>query len=208
MLLSTLLSLSLAASADTLTVKTAQMQGPYPIYTPYATDSLNMKGKTFDPNEALNKNNTLVKQQTLHPTNMPTIERGYHLTVAADSLSAMRVLHFNVQAAHYTQARVEVKGLKNYKLYVDGKECADKQLKLAPGRAELALQVLTDKTAKDSFDVSIIGDNLTDLQVNASGKRPFTIGQQTWGEHYRSVALSPSGKYLVTILLSIITDGN
>lgn len=208
MLLSTLLSLSLAASADTLTVKTAQMQGPYPIYAPYATDSLNMKGRAFDPNEALNKNKTLVKQQTLHPTNMPTIERGYHLTVAADSLSAMRVLHFNVQAAHYTQARVEVKGLKNYKLYVDGKECADKQLKLAPGRAELALQVLTDKTAKDSFDVSIIGDNLTDLQVNASGKRPFTIGQQTWGEHYRSVALSPSGKYLVTISYYTKQDGN
>lgn len=199
MLLSTLLSLSLVASTDTLVVKTAQMQGPYSIQAPYATDSVNMKGQTFDANEALKKNKTLIKQYTLHPTTFPTIQQGYHFTVAADSLSALRVLHFNVQAAHYTQARVEVKGLKNYKLYVDGRECSDKQLKLAPGRTELALQILTDKTDKDSFNVSIIGDNLADLTVNATGKRPFTIGQQTWGEHYRSVALSPSGKYLITI---------
>ena len=62
MLLSTLLSLSLAATtSDTLVVKTAQMEGPYTLYTPFVTDSLNMKGQAIDPNEALNKNATLIE---------------------------------------------------------------------------------------------------------------------------------------------------
>lgn len=205
MLLSTLLSLSLAATtSDTLVVKTAQMEGPYTLYTPFVTDSLNMKGQAIDPNEALNKNAALV--EATHVAATP-IEQGFHFTVGADSLSTLRVVRFNVQAAHYTKARVEVNGLSHYKLYVDGKECGDKQLKLAPGRAELALLLLSNKESKDSFDVRVIGDNLTDVQVNATGKRPFTIGQQTWGDHYRSVALSPSGKYLVTISYYTKKDG-
>ena len=205
MLLSTLLSLSLAATtSDTLVVKTAQMEGPYTLYTPFVTDSLNMKGQAIDPNEALNKNATLI--EATHVAATP-IEQGFHFTVGADSLSTLRVVRFNVQAAHYTKARVEVNGLSHYKLYVDGKECGDKQLKLAPGRAELALLLLSNKESKDSFDVKVIGDNLTDVQVNATGKRPFTIGQQTWGDHYRSVALSPSGKYLVTISYYTKKDG-
>lgn len=205
MLLSTLLSLSLAATtSDTLVVKTAQMEGPYTLYTPFVTDSLNMKGQAIDPNEALNKNAALI--EATHVAATP-IEQGFHFTVGADSLSTLRVVRFNVQAAHYTKARVEVNGLSHYKLYVDGKECGDKQLKLAPGRAELALLLLSNKESKDSFDVRVIGDNLTDVQVNATGKRPFTIGQQTWGDHYRSVALSPSGKYLVTISYYTKKDG-
>lgn len=205
MLLSTLLSLSLAATpSDTLVVKTAQMEGPYTLYTPFATDSLNMRGQSIDPNEALSKNTALIKATHVAAT---PIQQGYHFTVGTDSLSTMRVLRFNVQAAQYTKARVEVKGLSHYKLFVDGKECGDKQLNLTPGRAELALQVLTNKADKDSFDVKIIGDKLTDVQVNATGKRPFTIGQQTWGDHYRSVGLSPSGKYLVTISYYTKKDG-
>lgn len=205
MLLSTLLSLSLAATtSDTLVVKTAQMEGPYTLYTPFVTDSLNMKGQSIDPNEALNKNAALI--EATHVAATP-IEQGFHFTVGADSLSTLRVVRFNVQAAHYTKARVEVNGLSHYKLYVDGKECGDKQLKLAPGRAELALLLLSNKESKDSFDVRVIGDKLTDVQVNATGKRPFTIGQQTWGDHYRSVALSPSGKYLVTISYYTKKDG-
>lgn len=205
MLLSTLLSLSLAATtSDTLVVKTAQMEGPYTLYTPFVTDSLNMKGQDIDPNEALNKNAALI--EATHVVATP-IEQGFHFIVGADSLSTLRVVRFNVQAAHYTKARVEVNGLSHYKLYVDGKECGDKQLKLTPGRAELALLLLSNKESKDSFDVRVIGDNLTDVQVNATGKRPFTIGQQTWGDHYRSVALSPSGKYLVTISYYTKKDG-
>lgn len=207
MLLPLLLSLPFATS-DTLVVNSAKVDGPYVIQSPYRTDSLNMKDGAFDITEALSKNQSLAKR-TLDG-NASTIKAGERLTVeaATDSLPTMRYLHFNVQAAHYCKARVEVKGLTNYKVYTNGQLCSDRQLSLVPGRTEVVLQVLTQKADKDSFDVKIIGDKLADVQVNATGKRPFTIGQQTWGEHYRSVSLSPSGKYLVTVSYYTRQDGS
>lgn len=207
MFLPLLLSLTSIAPTDTIVVNTAKMEGPYPIHTPYQTDSLNMKGSAFDLNEILDRNKALIQRDV--DANAITIKHGEKLLVAApDSLPAMRLLHFNVQASRYTKARIEVKGLSTYKMYVNGNLCSNKQLNLVPGRTEITLQVLTQKNNKDSFDVKVIGENLGDLQVNATGKRPFTIGQQTWGDHYRSVALSPSGKYLVTVSYYTRKDGS
>lgn len=202
-----LMSLTSCIPTDTLVVGQAQMQGPYGIQRPFETDSVNMKGKAYDVQEALQQNSRMVQASIVRKTSSITIKHGDALTVGADSIPQLRVLQFSVQTPRYVKARVEVKNLHSYKLFVDGKECADKQLTLIPGRADLTLQVFTQKADKDSFDVCIIGDNLKDVQVNPTGKRPFTIGQQTWGNHYRSVALSPSGKYLVIVSYHTRKDG-
>ena len=158
MFLPLLLSLTSFAPTDTLVVNTAKMEGPYPIQTPYQTDSLNMKGAAFDLNEVLDRNKALA-QRAVSP-NAITLKHGEKLLVAGpDSLPAMRLLHFNVQASRYTKARVEVKGLQNYKMYVNGNP-SGAQLDLVPGRTDITLQVLTQKTNKDSFDVKVIGENL------------------------------------------------
>lgn len=207
MILPLLLSLSSCGMADTLVVNQAQMQGPYSIQCPFETDSLNMKGNAYNVQDALRDNSRMVQMSGVRKAQTTTIKRGEALKLQADSLPQLRMLQFSVQTPRFVKARVEVKNLHNYKLFVDGKECADKQLTLTPGRADLTLQVLTQKTDKDSFCVSIIGDDLKEVQVNPVGKRPFTIGQQTWGDHYRSVALSPSGKYLVTVSYYTRKDG-
>ncbi len=207
MILPLLLSLSSCGMADTLVVNQAQMQGPYSIQCPFETDSLNMKGNAYNVQDALRDNSRMVQMSGVRKAQTITIKRGEALKQQTDSLPQLRMLQFSVQTPRFVKARVEVKNLHNYKLFVDGKECADKQLTLTPGRADLTLQVLTQKTDKDSFCVSIIGDDLKDVQVNPVGKRPFTIGQQTWGDHYRSVALSPSGKYLVTVSYYTRKDG-
>ena len=210
MLLSLLFSLACASTvSDTLTVDHAQMQGPYALHTPYLTDSLNMQGKSFDINEVMKQNRRMVTALTNEGTDAAAslIKRGERLTVGKDSVPSMRLLRFSVQAPRYTKARVEVKGLTNYTLFVDGKECGSKELKLVPGRTELVLQTLTTKADKDSFEVNITGDNLQGVTVNDEGKVPFTIGQQTWGPHYRSVGLSPTGRYLVTIIYYTKKDG-
>lgn len=206
MLLSILLSVAASATTDTLVVKTAQMEGPYTIQSPYSTDSLNTKGQPFDIKEALGSNAKLIKTSGVRKPVFTKINQGYHFTLEKDSLPAMRILRFNLQADRYTKAHVNIKGISNYKLYVNDQESSS-DLTLTPGRAELALQIFTQKADKDSFDVSITGKDLAGLQVNATGKRPFTIGQQTWGPHYRNVALSPTGKYLVTSSYYTKTDG-
>lgn len=208
MLLSLLFSLACTASTDTLTVDHAQMQGPYELHSPYLTDSLNMKGQSFDINEVMKQNRSLITAGKVFSTStLPILKRGDALTVGTDSVPAMRLLRFTVQTPRYTKARVDVKGLTNYTLFVDGKECANKELKLTPGRSELVLQTLTTNTSKDSFEVNLVGDNLQGVTINNAGKAPFTIGQQTWGDHYRSVSLSPSGRYLITVSYYTRKDG-
>lgn len=208
MLFSLLFSLACTASSDTLVVNKAQMQGPYELHAPYQTDSLNMKGSAFDINDVMKQNRNVVNISKTRNLFTSTISNGEKLMVGKDSVPTMRFLHFSVQTPRYTKARVEVKGLSNYTLFVDGKECAGNQLKLAPGRCELTIQTLTSKSSRDSFNVNIVGDNLQGVIINAASKRPFTIGQQTWGEHYRSVDISPTGKYLVTISYYTKKDGS
>ena len=197
MLLSLLLALSVQSS-DTLVVKQAQAEGPYPVQLPLLTDSVNMQGKAFDIQEVLNENNALVSSTRVRKAVSLPIRQGDALTVGSDSLPTLRILRFTVQTPRFVKARVEVKQLKSYKLYVNGKECADKNLTLTPGRAELVLQVLTQKADKDSFDVRLVGENLDGVEVNATSLRPYTMADMMLGDHYRSVNLSPSGKYLVT----------
>ncbi len=208
MLFSLLFSLACTASSDTLVVNKAQMQGPYELHAPYQTDSLNMKGSAFDINDVMKQNRNVVNISKTRNLFTSTISNGEKLMVGKDSVPTMRFLHFSVQTPRYTKASVEVKGLSNYTLFVDGKECAGNQLKLAPGRCELTIQTLTSKSSRDSFNVNIVGDNLQGVTINAASKRPFTIGQQTWGEHYRSVDISPTGKYLVTISYYTKKDGS
>lgn len=208
MLFSLLFSLACTASLDTLVVNKAQMQGPYELHAPYQTDSLNMKGSAFDINDVMKQNRNVVNISKTRNLFTSTISNGEKLMVGKDSVPTMRFLHFSVQTPRYTKARVEVKGLSNYTLFVDGKECAGNQLKLVPGRCELTIQTLTSKSSRDSFNVNIVGDNLQGVTINAASKRPFTIGQQTWGEHYRSVDISPTGKYLVTISYYTKKDGS
>ena len=102
--MSLLLSLALTAHAmastphDTVPVPQASCQGPYVITTPYTTDSLNAKGKTFDVLDLLKQNERMVLPSAVR-TGLPTTvcRRDERLTVAADSLPALRVLRFSVQ---------------------------------------------------------------------------------------------------------------
>lgn len=205
---STLLLLSAALNSDTLQVQSAQMEGPYPIALPYSTDSLNMQGKAFDIQEVFKQNKSLVGKSRVRQGGFAqTVKHGDALSCSVDSSAAWRTLRFTVETPRFVQCSVDISHLNSYKLFVDGNACDDKKLKLTPGRAELTLQVLTQKTDRDTFSVRLIGEDLKQVCVNPEGKRPYTMADMLQGDHYRSVALSPSGKYLVTTSYYLKPDG-
>lgn len=202
-----LLLLSASMAADTLVVDHARMEGPYTIQQPYAIDSLDVKGKSFDVQEVFKQNKKLVDKSRIRKTQQSVIQHGDALS-AVDSMTSLRQLQFSVQASRFAKGRLEINKIKNYKLFVNGTACDDKQLQLTPGRADIILQVLTGKEDKDSFDVKLVGDDLKGVTVNPTGKRPYTMADMLQGDHYRSVALSPSGKYLVTSSYYLKPDGS
>lgn len=205
-----ILSLLLAAaslSADTIAVQTAKRETPYTLHTPYRTDSVNMKEKAFDLTESLRLNASLVKPSSVRTPSFTTIQRNEPLTVGADSLPTLHLIRFSVETPRFLTATINVEKAGNYKWYVDGKEQSDSRLRLTPGRAEIALQVLTTKTSRDTFRVSLIGEKLKDVRINPTSKRPYTMADMLLGEHYRRVRISPSGRYLVTTISLTEKDG-
>ena len=205
---SLLLALS-AAATDTLTVDRANVEGTYVVPAPYAADTLNNQGKAYDPAETLQANTALVTSLTKRQStsSATSVKHGEALSPAAGGNAALRVLHFNVQNTRYAKGTVKVDGIKHYRLFVNNVESTDKSFNLAPGRAEMALLAFSEAESKDTFRVSLVGEGLSGATVNAQGKRPYTMADMLLGNQYRSVALSPSGKYLVTTSYFMKADG-
>lgn len=204
--ISMLLSLLLAAAslaADTVSVDHALLYGPYPVAMPYATDSLNMGGKPYEVKTALEVNAALATAplegggRIGSGEPVPGAQRGVSLSVS----------RFTVQTSRFVEAEVSVPHIKDYRLFVDETECKDKRLTLAPGRVEVSILSLSSSEKADTFAVSLTGDDLRGLQVNAGGLRPYTMADMMLGPHYYRVRLSPSGKYLVTVGYELKSDG-
>lgn len=205
---SLLLAMSAAAGkADTLVVNRALVEGPYAVVQPYATDSVNMQGTAYGMDDVLASNKQLVTSPR-KLKNTTSITAQAPITAMTDGQAALRVLRFTVQTDRFVKGSVKVQHLSNFKLYVNQTKCAGHKFELAPGRAEFELLTVTGKEDKDTFDVRLIGEGLAGVQVNAEGPRPYTMADMLLGRQYRSVNLSPSGKYLVTTSYFMKADGS
>lgn len=204
---------SLPAAADTIAVNTARCIAPIEIRQPYRTDSLDMRGQGYDVQKLFEANRTVAEQPvgssagaTDAYTN--TIARGQALarpTVAGNTL--LHAVRFALNADRFTKLRLDVKHLRNYRLYVDGRPQQGSELQLIPGRSYVTLLVLTDSAARDTFDVAVTGESLTGLTIGEQGKQPYTIAKMVEGDHYYNVSLSPTGKYLITYYSYTLPDG-
>ena len=200
--------LSLAASADTLVVEKADLVSSAPLIRPYQTDSVNLKEKTLDLKEALEKNKPFKPARVAQPAAAQVVKRGEALNCPENAAGVLRTLRFNVQTPRFVEATLSVEKLANHRVYVDGTQLSGDKLSLQPGRAEIVIQALTLAEAKDSFFVSLRGDNLKDVVVNASGKRPYTMKDMLLGESYSRCSMSPDGKFAVILTYLREENGN
>lgn len=194
--------LAIAAQADTIYVERAAVAGPYAVRRPYHTDSLNMKRKAFSLSEVLGDNASAAFLGMEAPGE---VRRGEAL--AAGEEAQVRVLRFPLTATRFTKVKVRMEALASGKLYADGAEVKDGVLALTPGRTQVAIVCLTRPTDRDTFRVAVEGKDLSGLSLAADGKRPYTMADMMLGEHYHDVALSPTGKYLVTWYYETRRDG-
>lgn len=126
-------------------VTTFRQAGPYAVTTPFATDTVDVQGKKFDEKSVL----TALPLQA-EPT---TVFKGSVLPSLPDSKS-VGVLSFYLNNADYLKGKIEVKGPKNYKLYIDGTE-AGSELKLAPEHHTIAIRYLAEPSDTDSIRVTL-----------------------------------------------------
>ena len=197
-LLSTLLPvLTLAANAQhKTTVTTFRQAGPFAIAAPLAADTVDLNGKKFDPKSML----TALPWQAEATATFS----GQRLPSLSHSQS-VGVLTFYVNNTDYVKGTIEVKGPKNYALYIDGQK-ADTELELAPEHHTFALTYLAEPNDSDSISVTL--NTQIAIKTTSSTKHPYMVHDLTDGRRVRGVSLSADGSLVCTSYQTTERGGN
>ncbi|MBR6121204.1 MAG: S9 family peptidase [Prevotella sp.] len=161
------------------------LSGPFAVYAPASIDTVDVNGRKFDET-------SLLKSASL-PVGTTTVLKGGVLPVQTDS-KTVGVLSFYVNNADYLKGMIEIKGLKNYKLYIDGNE-AGTELNLAPEHHTFAIRYMSEPGSADT--VSVWADCNKPLPYTLDEKHPYMVHDLTDGRRVRSISISPDGHYAV-----------
>lgn len=190
-------STTAAAQYDTLFVQQARLEQSISLRTPFIADTLNLKGEAFNPEEILQRNASLVQRK-------PQAQAS---TISAHSAFAPNALHhisFTVDADKYSKFWLYAPKVQKYQAYVNGQAVSPyDEIKVKMGRNKIDYLVYTPTAATDTFDISLIGQQLNALHINSTESRLYNLDDMTFGEKYYSTTLSPSGRYVTTVYMNV-----
>ena len=181
-----MMALSVAAStfAQNKTVITDfNLAGPFAVAAPVGIDTVDVNGKKFDENSLLGSIGL--------KANAATTVRDGLLPSLSDSKS-VGVLSFYVNNSSYLKGKLEVKGLKNYKLFIDGAE-AGGEISLAPEHHTVAIRYMTEAGSQDT--VSVSADFPESLAPTLDTRHPYMVHDLTDGRRVRGISLSADGTF-------------
>ena len=186
---------SLAGVAQVKTEVTAFRQaGPFAVTAPFATDTVDVQGKKFDDKSLLG---------SLALSSPATKVFKGEILPSLDDSKSVGLLSFYVNNADYLKGKIEVKGPKNYKLFIDGTE-ASPDLKLAPEHHTFTIRYLAEPKDTDSIHVTI--DAPKAIAYTLDAKHPYMVHDLTDGKRVRGVSLSADGQ-LVAVSYQITERG-
>ncbi|MCR4919311.1 MAG: S9 family peptidase, partial [Prevotella sp.] len=191
------------ATETTISVTAFRLAGPFAVSKPFATDSVDVQGKKYDEQSLLSALPLQAEPQDVFS--------GSVLPSLPDSRS-VGVLTFYLDNSDFLKGTIKVKGPKNYKLYVDGKEAGDK-LDLAPEHHTFAIRYLAQPSDSDSISVTIGAPCATSLApattvVSTKTAHPYMFHDLTDGRRVRGVSLSADGKYVCVSYQTTERNGN
>jgi len=191
------LCLSQSVVAQTRTdIRQFNLSGPYPVSAPVSLDTVDVQGKKFDET-AFWKGMSLDAPVT-------EVFSGKILPSVADSRS-VGLLTFYVNNRDYLKGKVVVKGPKNYKMYIDGKE-AGEELKLAPEHHTFSIQFLAEP--KDTDSIQVYFDAPVAVPYALEKRHPYMVHDLTDGKRVRGISLSADGSYVVLAYQTTARGGN
>lgn len=209
----------LQVHADTIEVQKLKHVGPYPVATPWMADSVNVKGEKFSMEGILDS-----------PLSFNLLNKGKE--VAASQLmaestkqNALHLASFCVSNTSRTKATIEVQGLKQFRLFVDGEQVSVNggkvETTLMPSNHTVVIKYLiasSDQASSDksssgqassdqassekAFKVSVTtadGKRLSLGEPSASALRTYNIYDVICMPVYPSVQLSPNGKFMIVL---------
>ena len=129
-------------------IKEFNLSGPYAVSAPFALDTVDVQGKKFDPNTLMN---------SISLTSQPTGRFSGQILPSLPNSKSVGLLSFYVNNTDFVKGKIEVKGPKNAKLYIDGVESSG-DLNLAPEHHTFTIRFLAEPNDTDSIAVCLQPD--------------------------------------------------
>ena len=183
------LCMGLWASAENIEVKSFRYAGPYAVQQPFMIDSVDVNSKAFAMKKFLDT------PLSFEPLKEATTFSGDVLP--ATEGHALHLLEFTLQNTAYAKAKLNIEGLKNYQLYVDGKKQEGTELTLEPSTHPVVIKYLSEGGKADSLKVSVETEKDGLITLREDGKRLYTLEDVLHGTRFSGVSLSPNGKFLI-----------
>jgi len=199
LVLSGLLALGGAVHAQVKTeIGAFNVSGPYAVTTPVALDTVDVKGQRYDAASGLN---------ALALSSPPTGKCvGGELLPSLPDSRSVGLLSFYVNNSDYVKGKLEVTGLKNYKLFIDGTEASAGDLKLSPEHHTFTFRYLAEP--KDTDTVRVAFDAPVAVPWSLEGRHPYMVHDLTDGKRVRGVSLSADGQFVSVAYQTTERGGN
>ena len=211
LMFSAALCASLDANAETIDVQKFKYAGPYPVVTPWMVDSVNVKEEKFSLDNLLDSPLSFEKWEAAKGKTSVVTEQQMSSLVEGKQ-NALHLASFTIVNTSRTKATIEVKGLKQFRLFVDGESVdvngGKAETTLMPSTHTVVIKYLTtQQTAlqgkeekKKPFKVSVTTSDDKKINIGEASsdvKRTYNIYDVICAPNYSSVSLSPNGKFML-----------
>ena len=187
--------------AEEVIVKQFRHAGPYEVKKPFLNDSLDVNSKKFTEKELLKTaipfSNVRQSTQILEAN-----ADGEGLLPASSLPYQIGLASFYLNSDRYVKGYLQVKGPETYEVYINNEKQTPADGKIAltlePHRYEVVIKYLAGKDKAGSLKVTFDTEAEATVTATTDPEKRYTISEVFDGTRFRSVSLSPNGKYLLT----------
>ena len=214
----TIVALCFSALAFSQKVTQVRYAGPFSVKNPVMIDEKDVSAKQFDESNLLD---IPIRQTLLENGQMIDIKS---LPSGGDSKeAALHMIGFNVENKLYTGITIEVKGIRKYQLFVDGKKQMSGYIRLEPTTHQVVVKYLTVPTdsqkgeneeEKPEVAINIESDSSPSGETEGSvrisdysARHKYNFMDVITASTYTGAALSPNGKYIRISYRTTANDG-
>ncbi len=197
----TMLMAGSAAWADEVPVEELMCAGPYPVLSPVMIDEKDVSSAAYSRTSMLDADMNLdaVADGTLLKDGiLPKVAQG----------DALNLVGFTISNNTYATAYIKIKGVNDYRLYVDGKQVTSGMAKLQPSTHRVVVKVLTDESKRDTISIKVDADKCTIGSLVSGAKRTYSLTDVLTTTIYNGANISPDGKYLIGSTIKTDTNGS
>lgn len=185
--------------AKELVINSFRYAGPYEVNRPFLNDSLDVNSKRYTEKELLK---TVIPFNNVRQSTQILNTESYEKKIPASYPWQVELSSFYLNSDRYVKGILEIKGPETYEVYINNeKQTVDDgkiKLTLEPHRYEVIIKCLTEKDKAESLKVTFNTEDEAVVTATTNPEKRYTISEVFDGTRFRSVSLSPNGKYLLT----------